>query len=252
MTENYLLIDHGNTRLKWIRAIDGKLREDTAGRGDFDAFAEANKDKDSPSSVLLSSVAGNVAGHAGESVLNRLHTFCKTQWNIDPDQLHSAEQGSQVANGYKNPETLGIDRWLAVCGAVSRYGKPVVVWDLGTATTIDAVDENGLYVGGMIYPGPGTMLDSLGNKASLRAPGDFSGARLKPGRTTAECIGNGVLAAQVGALNQFMHHASESIGANPKLVVTGGFAADIIPLLDFPCVLDPWLVFRGMLSEGFR
>jgi type III pantothenate kinase len=192
------------------------------------------------------------AGHAGDKGLRDVINFCKTQWRIEPSLLHSTKQGSRVQNGYEQPEKLGVDRWLALTGAVARYGKPVVVWDLGTATTIDAVDENGQHVGGMICPGPATMLKSLGSETRLKVPVDLSAAGLSPGRSTADGIRNGVLAAQIGALNQFMRHAPESIGTDPKLVITGGAAAEVIPLLEFPFIDDPWLVFRGMLTEGIR
>lgn len=247
MTEDILLIDQGNSRLKWILARNQELLEESAGRGDFTAFFDAcfKGDFGSPNALLISSVAGTEASR-------KLVDFCESIWNIDVQLLQSEEQGRHVRNGYIEPGALGIDRWLAITGAVDRYGKPVVIWDLGTATTIDVVDENGQHVGGMIYPGPTTMLKSLGSETRLNVPTDLSAAGLLPGRSTADGIGNGVLAAQVGALNQFMHHASESIGANPKLVVTGGAADQIVPLLDFPCVLDPWLVFRGMLAGGVR
>ena len=142
---------------------------------------------------------------------------------------------------------LGIDRWLAIVGAVARHGKPVVIWDLGTATTLDAVDETGLHLGGMIYPGPATMLDSLSTDTKLRVPPNLESSSVTPGRSTAACICNGVYAAQVGALNQFLRNISERMVGEPRLAVTGGAASQILPLLDFQYIHDPWLVFRGML-----
>jgi len=79
-----------------------------------------------------------------------------------------------------------------------------------------------------------------------------AGAAIAPGRSTASCIENGVFAAQLGALNQFLRHTTEALGSPPRLIVTGGAAGEILPLLDFEYVHDPWLVFRGMLREGIR
>ena len=115
------------------------------------------------------------------------------------------------------------------------------------------MDEAGRHLGGMIYPGPQTMLDSLSRDTELRvpaglgAPGEGRGSGLAPGRTTAECIGHGVLAAQLGALNQFLRRVSAGMREPPRIVITGGAARDILPLLDFEVTHDPWLVFRGML-----
>jgi type III pantothenate kinase len=247
MVEEILLIDQGNTRLKWVLASKGELRMETAGRGDLKEFMRACETAglQQPGSVLLSSVAGNDAAR-------ELVGFCRSQWGLKPRRLESTERAHGVRNGYARPENLGIDRWLAIIGAVGYYGKPVVIWDLGTAATLDAVDETGQHIGGMIYPGPATMLKALGQDTKLSVPGNLASAGTEPGRSTSACIANGVFAAQLGALNQFLRNLPESPGDNPKLIVTGGAAGEILPLLDFPCVHDPWLVFRGMLTEGIR
>jgi len=245
MTEESLLIDQGNTRLKWIMASQGALKTDSAGSGDFKSFMSACRKGDvgKPGSVLLSSVAGNEAAQA-------LEEFCQSQWDLKVQSFKSAGQGRGVCNGYAEPESLGVDRWLAIIGAVSRHGSPIIVWDLGTATTLDAVNQAGQHLGGMIYPGPATMLRALDRDTRLAAPASLANAGVAPGRTTAACIENGVFAAQLGALNQFMRNTQELLGNQPKLIVTGGAAGEILPLLDFEHIHDPWLVFRGMLVQG--
>lgn len=246
MADRVLLIDQGNTRLKWVVAADGEILEQSAGRGDFDEFARACvSGLDRPERVLFSSVAGRDAA-------KQLADFCESHWSLEARQLQSETHRGGVSNGYPEPAKLGIDRWLAIAGAVACHGKPVVVWDLGTASTLDAVDQSGQHIGGLIYPGPSTMLNSLARDTKLSVPSDLAEAGISPGRTTAACIRNGVFAAQLGALNQFLRSAQEETGARPKLVVTGGAAGEILPLLDFDCIHDPWLVFRGMLTEGIR
>jgi type III pantothenate kinase len=247
MIEETLLIDQGNTRLKWMLARNGELRMESAGQGDFKAFMRScgTGGLDQPGSVLLSSVAGSAAAQ-------ELVDFCESQWGLKARRMKSTRQGGGVRNGYADPESLGIDRWLAIIGAVGRYGKPVVIWDLGTAATLDAVDEAGQHLGGMIYPGPATMLRALSRDTKLGVPESISSAGTAPGRSTVACIQNGVLAAQLGALNQFLRNAPESLCSKPKLIVTGGAAGEILPLLDFEHIHDPWLVFRGMLTEGIR
>ena len=72
---------------------------------------------------------------------------------------------------------------------------------------------------------------------------------VRPARDTATAIQEGVFAAQVGALNQFMRHVSMKLGTDPKLVLTGGAAEGILGRLESAPVYDPWLVFRGMLQH---
>jgi type III pantothenate kinase len=242
VTDVALLIDQGNTRLKWVLARDGEIDEKSAGHGDLKAFMQACRHDASihPDSVLLSSVAGRADAQA-------LAGFCESRWGIEAQLLESTAQRGDVCNAYHEPEMLGVDRWLAIVGAVARHGKPVVIWDLGTATTLDAVDQTGQHLGGMIYPGPATMLDSLSRDTNLRVPPNLDNSAVTPGRSTRDCISNGVYASQVGALNQFLRNSSEGMGGAPMLVVTGGAASQILPLLDFEYIHDPWLVFRGML-----
>ena len=242
MADVKLLIDQGNTRLKWVLARCGEIDKESAGHGDLEVFMQTCQ-RDAlfhPDSVLISSVAGREEARA-------LAGFCESRWGQKTQLLESTEQRGGVRNAYREPTMLGVDRWLAIVGAVTRHGSPVVIWDLGTATTLDAVDDTGQHLGGIIYPGPATMLGSLGRGTKLRVPKDLEDADVTPGRSTSGCISNGVFAAQVGALNQFLRNASEEMGGAPILVVTGGAASQVLPLLDFDSIHDPWLVFRGML-----
>jgi type III pantothenate kinase len=244
MVESKLLIDLGNSRLKWVCARNGKIDKESAGSGDFESFSllQSTVSGEGPGSVLVSSVAGS----AGAQKVAR---FCETQWGVTADLLQSrAEQGG-VRNGYQEPATLGVDRWLAIVGAVSRHGKPLVIWDLGTATTLDTVDDSGQHLGGLILPGPGTMLDSLTRDTKLMVPPVLQYAPPVPGLNTSEGIRGGVLAAQLGALNQFMRAVSERFQGEPSLIVTGGAAEQLLVSLDFDYIHDPWLVFRGMLVD---
>jgi type III pantothenate kinase len=127
---------------------------------------------------------------------------------------------------------------------------PVVVWDLGTATTLDAVDSEGLHLGGWILPGPATMLSGLGGHTRLEVPSGLEQAPGEaPGRTTAEAIAGGVIAAQIGALDRFLEVVASRSCPSPVIVATGG-AAPRFAALRGDVVQDPWAVFRGMLIEA--
>jgi type III pantothenate kinase len=243
MAETVLLIDQGNTRLKWVLARNGEIDEKSAGHGDFGAFSACFGETASarPKEVLISSVASREDSDS-------LAGFCHSCWGLEAQLLKSGPEKGGVRNAYEEPAALGVDRWLAIVGAVARYGKPVVIWDLGTAATLDAVDASGQHLGGLIYPGPATMLASLVRDTQLRVPPDLERSASAPGKSTAHCIANGVYSAQVGALNQFLRHSATKLGGDPALILTGGAAPSIMPLLGFDCIHDPWLVFRGMVA----
>jgi len=245
MTDIRLLIDIGNSRIKWAWARDGELLPELTGHGEFPDLERACRPAAAsrPSAVLMSSVAG-------ADRVRQVAELCTVRWDITPTILSSqAEQGG-VRNGYQEPEKLGVDRWLAIVGAVARYGKPVIVWDLGTAATLDAVDADGQHLGGWILPGPATMLEALGRKTKLTIPEGFAEAgSIAPGRCTAECIRRGVLAAQVGALQQFMDSLEGRLGDKPQRIVTGGASPALVDCTGIDCVVDPLLVFRGMLVD---
>jgi len=251
MPEPVLLIDHGNTRLKWVLAMNGEIDTSSSGRGNLEEFRRAcSQFKQAPGAVSLSTVAD-------KEHIQSVEKFCRDSWGLELRSLTSREKQGGVRSAYADPGTLGIDRWLAIVGAVSRHGKPVVIWDLGTASTLDAVDQSGQHLGGFIYPGPATMLNSLRRETRLRVPAgleaeargaaDGKQPGVSPGESTAACISRGVLAAQLGALNQFLRNVSVRIEGEPKLIVTGGAATQILPLLELDYTHDPWLVFRGML-----
>lgn len=244
MTDVTLLIDHGNTRMKWVLARSGQIDINTAGSGSLEDLVRCFQSPAviGPQTVMISSVADS-------GQVEELESFCASRWALSPWLLSSLARQGEVNNAYDDPSKLGVDRWLAIVGAVAHHGKPIVIWDLGTAATLDAVDENGQHLGGMIYPGPVTMLNALRNETLLNAPSRLVDAATGPGNSTRECIENGVLAAQVGALNQFVRNVAKSMSGKPGLVVTGGAAPELLPMLDFDHVHDPWLVFRGMLVE---
>ena len=244
MAELSLLIDQGNTRLKWVYASEGQIDEDSLGVGSIDDFKQAFRQGRAiePDSVLLSSVAES--GHA-----TQISEFCKRHWVLNTQLMKSTKSLGGVCNAYHDPALLGVDRWLAIVGAAAQYGKPVVIWDIGTATTLDAVDETGQHLGGFILPGPETIFGALSKDTNLNVPDSWAPMGLAPGGSTEKCIRNGVFATQVGALNQFLRSVSPGIGSDSTLVVTGGGAGELLSSLDFAYIHDPWLVFRGMLVK---
>jgi len=248
----------GNTRLKWVWAACGEIDVSTFGRGSRDEFPAKCKPPGSarPGRVLISSVAD-------QSSTSGVVSTCEEQWGAPVKRLQTLRRQDRIINAYENPATLGIDRWLAIVGAAHAYGTPVIIMDLGTATTLDAVDEQGRHLGGLILPGPALMLESLATATAMPVPTGFgdgetangtkgkkaAGPGVGPASSTSEAIREGVLAAQIGALNQFMRHVGAKLSEESRLVLTGGAAECILDRLESRPVFDPWLVFKGMLRD---
>ena len=248
MSERALLVDMGNSRLKWLWTIDAEIDETTFGRGNRADFQRHSRLSGglSPDRVLLSSVADqeNTAAVIAD---------CESQWGRCVRRLESLAVQAGIVNAYESPGALGVDRWLAIVGAAHAHGMPVVIMDLGTATTLDAVDERGRHMGGLIFPGPALMLESLDSATAMKVPTALPDSEeatrpgIGPAQSTSGAISEGVCAAQIGALNQFLRHVSARLSTDPQLVVTGGAAKGILHRLDQDHVFDPWLVFKGML-----
>jgi type III pantothenate kinase len=250
VAESSLLIDMGNTRIKWVRAVHGRIEEESHGSGELEDFRKFvnSRTGEQPDRVLLSSVAAEDRSAAVMDV-------CTSHWGVAVSRLHTSREQAGIINAYDRPETLGVDRWLAIVGAAHTYGMPVVIWDLGTAATLDAVNKDGQHQGGLIFPGPATMLNSLKSETMLSVPGGLDDTKenaIHAGKTTSQCIVQGVRAAQLGALHQFLESTSEGARQTQtqrlQLIVTGGAAEGILSGLDMEYVFDPWLVFRGMLT----
>ncbi|MTW12249.1 type III pantothenate kinase [Pseudoduganella eburnea] len=238
-----LLIDAGNTRIKWALAAPGAVL------GDWDAHgAHMHADAaDFPSALAaaLASCTGPgtgapavgrvlIANVAGQAVRDML-----TAWLAAPqlgiaqpaiEWFASLPQRAGVRNAYRNPSQLGCDRFAAAIGAHALCpDKDIVVANCGTATTIDAITKDGTFLGGMILPGLGLMASSLA-KNTAQLP------QVKPGKlpegfanNTDDAILSGCLAAQAGAIERAfeLHQATECI-------ISGGAAPYIAPAVPVP------------------
>ena len=252
-----LLVDQGNSRIKWIsgvwNSISGAWSTDltTFGEGDISDFEAAFNQGELmlPEEVLLCSVAS-------DSRITEIHDLITRNISAPIVQLTSEKRTASIQNGYHEYDKLGADRWMAVVGAAMHYWFPLVVMDLGTATTLDAIDHEGYHLGGLILPGPGTMMMSLGAGTAMDVdePATSTQKTLRSGEaqvTTQAAIAGGAISAQLGALDQFLAALQLRLGPllahEPEIIVTGGGAGAILGKSDHALIHDPLLVFKGML-----
>ncbi|MDC7223933.1 MAG: type III pantothenate kinase [Spirochaetales bacterium] len=148
----------------------------------------------------------------------------------------------------ENPDRLGADRIAAAVGAVEAFpGRPLLIADFGTATTLDGVDEGGSFLGGMIFPGMRTALRSLEKGTAQLSGGGIAPPRSFCGKNTEEALRSGLYLMQVGALREGIDRFRRECfqGEKPLVIATGGFAPILTDcgLFDHPM---PDLVLRGI------
>ena len=193
-----LLVDAGNTRIKWAVAHDGAAPGDWIASGAV-LHAELNHLPASWQAFRITrAIVANVAGAKLRDQLQLMIPASDVTWFASVPEL------AGLHNGYRNPAQLGADRFAAAIGARSlRPAQALVVATCGTATTIDAVSADGRFIGGMIAPGLGLMASSLArNTAQLPqvAPGETLSAGFAD--NTDDAIVAGCLDAQVGAIER--------------------------------------------------
>lgn len=236
-----LLLDIGNTRIKWARLEGGQL-----GRMDGRVHADEQLQKalfaafegEAPRRVVVCNVAGPLVGKA-------LSDFCQDRFGLKPEFLISSPERGGVISGYTDPVRLGADRWAAVIGAWNKFGGPVCVVDAGTAITVDVVDGKGQHQGGLIAPGPQTMRRALADAtAGLQDLGEGELALLA--HDTRSAIWSGGWHTAAGFLERVHGLVGEKFGTGTQFVLTGGDGARLNAILPNKFILCPELVLLGL------
>ena len=129
-----------------------------------------------------------------------------------------------MPNLYENPKEVGADRLVDSYAAFKKYGGPLIIVDFGTATTCEAVSENGEYLGGIIYPGIKTSMDALYEKAAKLPKIEILKPDFALGKNTVSSMQNGAYYGYLGAIEKMVENLKAIIGSSAKVVATGGFA----------------------------
>lgn len=231
-----LCLDSGNTRIKW-GVHDGLAwcAQGAIGHDDVAELAGLQDQWPSLERVLLANVAGAAAGERIRQSLGA--------WGARLTEIRSERQRCGVTNLYENPERLGVDRWCALIGAWRLFRSPAIVVMAGTATTVDVLDSNGCFEGGLILPGIGLMLGALASGTSdlPLATGTY---KTFPKRTD-DAILTGILDAQCGAIERVFSRLARP-GA--RCFISGGYANQLARHLAVPCQNAQNLPLEGVLA----
>jgi type III pantothenate kinase len=242
-----LLIDAGNTRLKWC--LDDQSRTLASGTGSLDEenpLSSAGELVKQVRSVAISTVASE---EKRERLVHSLAKLCPA-----PVRFYWSEQARNgLINAYQDVSRMGADRWHAMYGAWLDHKQGFVVVDAGSAVTVDYVNKHGQHLGGYILPGLQMMLRSLRTDAARIWFDPEQGLATDPGRSTGECVNHG-LAWLSGAMIERVT-ADARKHALSDVLVTGGDATRLVGL-GLPGIHRTDLVLSGLRAihaeDGFE
>lgn len=241
-----LVIDVGNTRLKWAWLTSTGLsdqqavvhREAKAGIWTSALFESGQ----TPSRVLVS----NVAGAAMAKTLTRL---AKKMFKVKVEFVTAAREFQGLTNGYLDPALLGADRWLALIGAWTMARTALCVVDAGTAVKVDSVDASGQHLGGLIAPGIHMMREALMSRTSDIAKAALCSTPSLAGilaNNTIGAVSRGAVFALAGMADRAAELIEQSTGTRARLFITGGDAGMITGTMRSHGEIVPDLVLRGL------
>lgn len=234
-----LAIDAGNTRIKWgAHQGGGWVRTGACATTDAHSVADAWDALPLPERIVVANVAGDRVRAAIASACARFPAAAEFIVG------RAAQCG--VRSSYDEPAQLGADRWAALVGAHHRYPGASLVVNAGTAMTVDALTDDGLFLGGIIVPGLDLMRRALdAHTAALRwQPGEL---RFFP-NNTGDAIVSGALNALAGAIERMASFMREA-GQDPlRVLLSGGTAERLRPLLALETIAVDRLVLEGLVT----
>ena len=145
-----------------------------------------------------------------------------------------------------NPGEMGADRVADAVAALAQYPVPLVIIDMGTATTISVVDDKKHYIGGMIMPGVQISLDALTSRASQLSGISIEEPKKIIGKNNVECMKSGILYGNAAALDGIIDRIEEELGQKVTVIATGGMSRKIIPHCKRKMILDGDLLLKGL------
>jgi type III pantothenate kinase len=239
-----LLLDLGNTRLKWAMADANGWSARGAVAWEEDVvhvLTRSWRECVRPDCVLGSSVVDATRESQIQTTINAV--FAR-----DVTWVRTPAEACGVRNAYPEPHRLGVDRFLAMVAAHAAGQGPCVLAGIGTALTLDALTADGQHLGGLIAPGPLLMQQSLLG-ATVRVQTDQSAAIRDIADNTPDAVASGCWQAVAALIERFTRYMAvqHPEKTTPRLLLDGGDAATLLPLLSMPADIAADSVLRGLL-----
>lgn len=159
--------------------------------------------------------------------------------------------GPGIRTGLKimldNPAQLGSDRVADAVAATHDYPCPLIIIDMGTATTISAIDRNKNFLGGMIIPGIRVSLESLAMRTSQLPKISLDPPKKVIGSNTVDCMRSGIIYSTASSIDGVVERIEEELGEKCTVISTGGMASTIIPFCKREIIIDDKLLLKGLM-----
>ena len=235
-----LLIDLGNSRLKWAQQAPGLWRTEAALLDEemLPLLDRLWRDVDAPRKIVVCSVSTSERMQA-------LEKWVQARWSVTPRIVRTQTEQLGVKNRYRHPEQLGVDRWVALIGARGLTSSAACVVDCGTAVTVDALSADGEFLGGAVFPGLRLLRASLvqGTAGISAAEGDATDCLA---RSTADGVAAGTLFGLAGAVERLIDEYRRTLGEGMQVLLTGGDAPALATRLRAAHTPVPDLVLQGL------
>ena len=240
-----LAVDVGNSNI----VIGGVRDQDSL----FEARlqTDANKTSDEYGKELKSilngrEVEGAIISSVVPQVMNAIKTALRKLCGVEPLVV-----GPGLKTGLnikiENPAQTGADLVVGCVAALREHKPPMIVIDMGTATTMIALDQTGAFIGGCIAPGVKISMDALTNRTALLPGLQLDQPKKAIGRNTIDCMRSGIMMGSACMLDGMVQWMEEELGAKATVVVTGGIAKFVIPMCRTPMIYDKDLLLKGLV-----
>ena len=247
-----LTVDIGNSNI-----VLGGVREDNSIAFEARIRTEATKTSDQYCvdlkilldvyGVSVKDIEGCIISSVVPQVLNSFQTAItkltgKTSLVVGP----GIKTGLDIR--LENPGQTGADLVVADVAALREHKPPLIVIDMGTATTMSVLDENGAHIGGCIIPGVRISMDALTDKTALLPGLQLDQPKRAIGRNTIDAMRSGIMMGTACMLDGMVERMEAELGAKTTVVITGGIAKFIAPLCKTPMIYDKDLLIKGLAA----
>jgi type III pantothenate kinase len=239
-----LAVDAGNTQTVFGLFRDGELSEH------WRVATEAQRTGDELGALVgrfidLSAVDGVCLSSTVPALVREYEGFAE-RWAKAPILVVGPGVKTGIPIRYDDPREVGPDRIMNAVAAKERYGAPCIVVDFGTSTNFDVVSPEGEYVGGVLAPGIEISMDALFRRAARLVKVDFVEPPTAIGKTTATALQSGVVYGFAGQVDGIVAAIRAELGAEARVIATGGLADLIAPHSQTIERTDPWLTLEGL------
>ncbi len=146
-----------------------------------------------------------------------------------------------------NPAQLGSDLVVGAAAVIAEYSLPIILIDMGTATTVSVIDENRVFLGGMIIPGVGISLSALTDRTSQLPKISLEAPTKAIGTNTIDCMKSGIIFSTASSIDGIVERIEDELGSSATVIATGGLASSIIPHCKRDIIVDDELMLKGLL-----